>query len=598
MIIRYLSAKWAACAPAIGNHLWQTTLFVVIAGLLTLLLQKNHARIRYWIWLAASLKFLIPFTLLSWIGSHLAWAHVPTRTNAGLYFSMEVIGQPFTQMANPSMPGVAQPPSTSLAQFLPAVLLGAWLCGLLAVLFVWVARWWRISVLVREALSPHDGREVETLRRLERTERMPTRMEILVSRASLEPGIFGIMRPVLLWPEGISERLVDGHLEAILRHELWHVRRRDNLTAAMHMLVQAIFWFHPFVWWLGARLITERERACDEAVLQSGSDRRIYAESILKICEFCVEAPLACVSGVTGADLKKRMLHIMTKNVPRKLDLTRKFLVSAVGLAAVAVPIFFGLLGPIQSSAGSQGRDATSIAPAFQVASIKLNKTGEPMAGFPISGRPAVGMLVKPDRFLATNVSVHMLIQRFYDVREDQISGGPSWLGTEKYDIEAKLDKSAVDKLGGLDLKQRAEEYGYMLRALLADNFKLKFHRETREQPVYALVVGETGPKLQKSKTNSESEKARNIKIAPDGLTAEAFTMASLGDTLSERLDRKVVDRTGLSGNYDILLHWAESNGKEAIIRAVQEQLGLKLEPQKATVEILVIDHAEKPSEN
>jgi hypothetical protein len=128
---------------------------------------------------------------------------------------------------------------------------------------------------------------------------------MLLSRTSLEPGIFGIFRPVLVWPQGISERLEDAHLEAVLAHELWHVRRRDNLADAVHMLVEAIFWFYPLVWWMGAWLMEERERACDEAVLESGGDPKVYAESILKICEFCVASPLACVSGVTGADLKK-----------------------------------------------------------------------------------------------------------------------------------------------------------------------------------------------------------------------------------------------------------------------------------------------------
>src|SRR5207248_8552793 len=151
---------------------------------------------------------------------------------------------------------------------------------------------------------------------------MQQRIELLSSRASLEPGIFGIAQPVLVWPEGISERLDDAHLEVILAHELWHVRRRDNLAAALHMVVEAIFWFHPLVWWLGARLVEERERACDEEVLQSGSERQVYAESILKICEFCVGSSLACVSGVTGADLKKRIVHIMTKNVASKLNLS------------------------------------------------------------------------------------------------------------------------------------------------------------------------------------------------------------------------------------------------------------------------------------
>src|SRR5271169_5786281 len=110
----------------------------------------------------------------------------------------------------------------------------------------------------------------------------------------------------------------------------------------MHMVVEAIFWFHPLVWWLGARLLDERERACDEEVLALGSERHVYAESILKVCEFCVASPLACVSGVTGADLKKRMVHIMSEHVVRKLDFSRRLLLTGAALLAIAVPIAFG----------------------------------------------------------------------------------------------------------------------------------------------------------------------------------------------------------------------------------------------------------------
>ena len=147
----------------------------------------------------------------------------------------------------------------------------------------------------------------------------------------MEPGIFGIFRPVLLWPATISEHLQDSHLRAILAHEVSHVRRRDNLAAAMHMAVEAIFWFHPMVWWLGARLVEERELACDEEVLQLGNPPSIYAESILKTCEFCVESPLACVSGVTGAELKKRIVRIMTPNPAEKLNPGRRLLVGFCG---------------------------------------------------------------------------------------------------------------------------------------------------------------------------------------------------------------------------------------------------------------------------
>ena len=128
-----------------------------------------------------------------------------------------------------------------------------------------------------------------------------------------------------------------------MAHELWHVRRRDNLAAVTHMVVEAIFWFHPLAWWLGSRLVEERERACDEAVLELGSDRHIYAEGILKICDFCVGSPLTFVSGVTGADLKGRIARIMTDRVGRSLDFSRKLLLSATGLLALAAPIAFGI---------------------------------------------------------------------------------------------------------------------------------------------------------------------------------------------------------------------------------------------------------------
>jgi TonB family protein len=170
---------------------------------------------------------------------------------------------------------------------------------------------------------------------------------MLQSRSCLEPGVFGTVSPVLVWPAGISERLSGTQLEAVLAHEIRHVLRRDNLTAAIHMLVEAVFWFHPLAWWLGARLVEERERACDEDVVESGSDRQAYAESILKVCEFCLASPLECMSGVAGGDLKKRMVYIMTERRSEKLDFARKLLLGAAGVAAVAAPVAYGLVNAL-----------------------------------------------------------------------------------------------------------------------------------------------------------------------------------------------------------------------------------------------------------
>jgi bla regulator protein BlaR1 len=201
---------WDAMAPALGNHLWQTTLFAITAGLLTLILRKHYARTRYWLWLAASVKFLIPFSLLTGIGSHLASSRASAAAaNPGVYFAMEEISQPFTQSAAPVSSGVAlSTASPSLLHLLPGFI-ALWLCGFLAVLFVWSTRWRRISAAIKAAMPLCEGREVGALRRIERIAGVRKPIGVLLSPASLEPGIFGIARPILIWPEGISQRLED-----------------------------------------------------------------------------------------------------------------------------------------------------------------------------------------------------------------------------------------------------------------------------------------------------------------------------------------------------------------------------------------------------
>jgi bla regulator protein BlaR1 len=624
MMLNYLSATWSAMAPALGNHLWQSTLFAITAGLLTLVLRKNHARARYWLWLAASVKFLIPFSLLVGMGSHLPWSRGSAGTKSGLYLAMEeVVSQPFKQPTLSMISRAASPTvSPSLIHLLPALLAAVWLCGFLVLVFGWCVRWRRISAAIREAVPLGEGREVEALRRVERRGGIRKPIEMFLSRASLEPGIFGIARPVLVWPEGITERLDDAHVEAILAHEVWHVRRGDNLAAAIHMVVEAIFWFHPLVWWLGARLVEERERACDEEVLELGNERQVYAESILKTCEFCVGSPLDCVSGVTGGDLKKRIVRIMTEGVASRLDFSRKLLLGAAGLLTFAVPTVFGLLNATQSRAESQTQDAAGTAPVYEVASIKPNKSGERM----------VRMMGRPDGFTGTNMTLQMLIRNAYGVEDNQISGGPSWLGSEKYDMEAKMDSSVADELRKLSEDQRTLERRRMLQALLADRFKLTLHRESKELPVYALVIAKNGPKLQEAKPGDTYP--NGIK-GPDGvgsagfmrmgrgeLTGQGLPMGSVVRLLTQQLGRTVLDKTGLAGKYDLTLKWTPDESEAPMLKgpeggpqgmggtaspdssgpsiftAIQEQLGLKLESQKGPVEIIVIDHAEKPSDN
>jgi bla regulator protein blaR1 len=330
---------WSGVWAALANHLWQSTLFAVATAILTLPLRKNQAQVRYRLYLAASLKFLIPFSPLIGLGSHLAQLNHSGETEPVFYFVVHAVSQPFDQ-------------SESARALVPWLVGLLWLGGLVTVAGLWCMRWRRVALAIRSSAPITWGREVDALRAAEQAAGLRKPITLCLTQNSLEPGVFGIGHSRLLWPAGMSEHLEDAHLEAILAHEVQHVRRRDNLGAAFHMMVQAVFWFHPLVWWLGGRLVEERERACDEAVLRLGNSPKIYAESILKTCEFTVSSPLACVSGVTGGDLTNRIVRIMSANAGDKLTFARKLLLLAVGFGAVAGPVIVGLVrGPV---AGAQ----------------------------------------------------------------------------------------------------------------------------------------------------------------------------------------------------------------------------------------------------
>ena len=289
MMFVFSAPAWLPAFNSVFNHVWQSTIFAVLVALLTLTLRKSHARWRCRLWLAASVKFLVPFSVLVAIGSRYG-GHAPrVAAQPGMAFFMEEIGQVFAQpVVHKAL--IAAPFVASSA--VPALLVVLWLCGCAAVLIRWGLRGRRLQSTVDAAVRLTEGREFQALSRIQRLAGGRRPVQLLSAAGRLEPGVFGIFRPVLLWPSGISDRLADAQLEAIMAHEVCHIRRGDNLAAALHMLVEAIFWFHPLVWWLGARLVDERENACDEEVLRLGSEPQVYAESILKTCRFCLESPL------------------------------------------------------------------------------------------------------------------------------------------------------------------------------------------------------------------------------------------------------------------------------------------------------------------
>ena len=576
------------------NHLWQSTVFAAVIGGFVFLLRKVQARFRYALWLAASVKFLVPFAFFVAAGSRIHWPSAQAAVHTQWSAAVTQASQPFAEPAT----FIAAPLATSHAADTNWVvpLLTIWAVGFAVVIGLWFIRWRRVRAMVRRAtLLSTDA---------------PIR--VLSSAALLEPSVFGIFKPVLLLPEGIETRLTAAQLNAVYVHELCHVRRRDNLAAALHMLVEAVFWFHPLVWWLETRLIEERELACDEAVLQAGNHPRDYAESILEVCKLCLASPLTCASGVSGANLKKRIETIMSCRIGRRLNALNKLLLASVGGLAVVIPIAIGLLNP--------ARAQEQPPQTFEVASIKPSDTAN-------QRQRRVMMRFWPN-FTAEGITASLLIDESYQVHDFQIEGLPKWAESDRYDISAKADSADAGRVPPNEMSDEQRdmmEKGTRARvkALLADRFQLKVHTVTKDMPVYELVVAKGGPKLQES-NNQGSERRRGLMMRPGELTGAGADMKFLARAISQESRRVVIDKTGLAGHYDFTLHYtpehpmgpmgpppggdggpglemkvpdSDANGP-TLVTALQEQLGLKLEPAKGPVDVLVIDRIEKPSPN
>jgi uncharacterized protein (TIGR03435 family) len=247
----------------------------------------------------------------------------------------------------------------------------------------------------------------------------------------------------------------------------------------------------------------------------------------------------------------------------------------------------------------------------FEVASVKPNKTADPNSSL---------RLQPGGRIVATNVALRLLIRNLYNVQADQIVGGPPWIESERFDIEAKADREYPPQADA-----PAPELLAMMRNLLADRFKLVVHRESREMPVYLLVMARDdktlGPQMRRVDVDCAAEAARamaalrggapppakpdtmppcGMRMRPGDVIARGTTPQQLARNLSQFVGRAVVDRTGLDGAFDIDLQWSPEQTADAsgpsIFTAVQEQLGLKLDSQRIPVDVLVIDRVERPA--
>ena len=631
----------------IFNHLWQSTLFAAVVALLALAFRHNRARIRYGLWFAASAKFLVPFSVLAAAGGLLEWQQAPAPIRSVVASpAARDFNAPFEAIWLDPTPTVAQ---AAHAQWIAPLLVGIWLCGFAAITVRRVRQWREVRAAVKASMpfasaTPlAGGIEIRTI---------PVAFRADLKVGPYEPGVVGLRRPVILLPEGIDSYLTADQLAAVVAHEVCHVRRRDNLTAAIHMAVEALFWFHPMVWWIGARLVATREQACDEHVVAQTAEPIAYAEGIASVCRRYVEAPHMAVAGVGGADVKARIDAILSNQIGLRLTLPKRLVLASVAALALLVPVVTGAIEAAAFAAGQQPATPAGGPPIdpqlrFEVASVK------PVAG--TSGTFGRFLPILP-RFEYIDLPIGWFLRTALDKPDYRMVGAPGWVDTDRYTIMAKApDGTPQAALATLMLN------------LLKDRFQLATHLETRDLPIFNLVMARTdgrpGPDLKATPAECQATVAeRNaaqkafavgrgappplpgmpggppapnldaiLKGAPPpcgfgrfltgNVAASGQTMAQLVTTLSDWVGRPVIDKTGLTGLYDFTLKFAPEGVRAAgplgptltllqgqaqsppadpnapsLSAALEEQLGLKLESARGPVEVVVIDRLERPT--
>ena len=335
--------------PSFGNHLWQATLFGISALLVTALLKTSRAQTRYLILLVALLKFAVPPSLfvagverLGFQPPVLVAEDGPPKGNAAkatdfaLRMASPLPSAPAAQAIERGGRHVHSKIYCGLSMF--------WLLGFALFVAVWAKR--RVGVLseVRQAEVLRDGPVWDAVVEASKQLRVRQRVHVGISSHAAQPGVWGIWRPIVILPEGITSRLTGGEWRSLLTHELAHVKRYDNLVSYFQMLVRSFFWFHPLVWWIDRRLLAEREAACDESVIRHGEVAEDYVAGILKACRLSVTAPVTGLSRITESNLKTRVERIMS--IPHRSPnvLWQRCLVGSALAVAIVTSVLAGIL--------------------------------------------------------------------------------------------------------------------------------------------------------------------------------------------------------------------------------------------------------------
>ena len=344
--------------PLLANHLWQSTLFSLLALAAAASLGRAPALARYTVWLTALFKFALPSALLFFLAAQAGFdlssiSPRPYHSDSGT-LAVSPLLSPVTSpapdlRAAAPLAGEAGTPGAALTETTQGV--GGSLCGVLTCLWLagcgvlslsWLRKSRGLSASLKRGREVTRGREADALRGVRSWFGMRREVRLLITPAVSEPGVWGVWRPVVLLPDGVAERLDDGELEAIFMHELSHVERWDNLAGVFQRALCCLFWFHPVIWMINRRLLAEREQACDDAVVRLGGASEVYANGIAKVCRYCLGWEVAGLAKVTGSDLRKRIERIISHRAGKRMSAAQVAILATLPVGALMLSLASG----------------------------------------------------------------------------------------------------------------------------------------------------------------------------------------------------------------------------------------------------------------
>ena len=545
---------------AVLNSLWQAAAVTALAWMALRWLKKVNAATRYAIWwsvLAVALALPVAPPVVSWLRTR---PEAPAAAQA----------RPAASPAG--VPLIEEPAAMVTLRQEPSAKWPWWIAGLWAGLCAY--RLWQIgrSYLYLRGVKRRARLAPQALPAMSRSAR------VLLSNDAASPMAVGFLHPAVILPEGWTEELAPAELEHVLLHEAGHLARRDDWSNLLAKLLGAALALHPVAWWILRQIEHEREIACDDWVVARVGSARPYAESLARVSELRwarrqgARPGEALAAGMLGGGSRlSGRIELLLKRRPgfsprmsgARVSASAALLAGCVGLTALVPQLL--ALAPEQ--------------PAFEAAAIKPSDPDHFGAQMFSPG---------PGRFTTMTTTLKDLVAFAYSVRTFQVSGGAGWISSAHYDITAKAAGAP-----------QFAQFPLMLQTLLDGRFKLRLHRETRELPVLQLMAAKGGARL-----HAVESAGLGVGGGRGRLNGHGADMATLAQVLSGQLGRVVEDRTGLTGFYEFTLTWTPDEAESAaetgtsLFAALQDQLGLRLQAGKGPVEMLVIDHAEKPDEN